>query len=162
MPGTPLPGTPPATRWPREPAATARTAPGPARRAAQVRSGAAPWQRRRQKTPARSRDPPGHRPFIAACPSHSSRDRPSGRARGPGGAGIWPGGWRHEGFNPDRPNRAWLPLHSCSRAATKQPARGIQQAPTQCTLHGCVQAPKVGNPARPPVCPTRAPSPLCP
>lgn len=43
---------------------------------------------------------PGHRPFIAACPSHSSRDRPSGRARGPGGAGIWPSGWRHEGFNP--------------------------------------------------------------
>lgn len=77
--------------------------------------------------PSRQPRSPGHRPYIAACPAHSSRDRPSGRARGPGGAGIWPGGRGHQGFNPDRPDRAWLPLHSCSGGGDEANGRAFSR-----------------------------------
>lgn len=137
-----MPGPPPATRWPRGPAATARTAPGPARGAGRAQSGAEPWRRRRQET--QSAAPAlGCTGFKVTRPSRPSRGPPCREGAGQGWGPAQAGEGRGSGLDFGDigvPTGTQPTGRGCPFAPTPgqrpSPGPGIQQALTRWTLNG--------------------------
>lgn len=159
-------GPPPAPRWPRGPAATARTAPGPARRAGRAQSGAEPWRRWQQKTQSAatafgSLTLSSHPP-IASKPGTPCRE---GAGQGWAPAGPGRGGdlaWILEtsGFPSEQTDWARPPLHPSSRAETKH--RGWHTAGAKSMDTKWANSRMAGSPVQRPVRPTQDPFPSAP